>query len=57
MTTLNTDHSWVVIETATNQAIMETWQPSILAKINRERYHAMPITEWLAFLSKSETSS
>jgi hypothetical protein len=54
MSSLETVHSWVIVETATNRPIIETWQASIIPKINREKYHAVPIAEWLAGLSKTE---
>jgi hypothetical protein len=54
MSSLETTASWVIVETATNRPVLETWQPSIIGKINREKYHAVPIVEWLAGLSKTE---
>jgi hypothetical protein len=54
MSSLENTASWVIVETATNRPVIETWQPLIIGKINREKYHAVPIVEWLAGLSKTE---
>ena len=33
---------------------METYNEAILQKLNRDKYHAVPIYDWLAGLSKTE---
>ena len=54
MTTLDRTYSWVIVRTATNEPIMETYNEAILQKLNRDKYHAVPIYDWLAGLSKME---
>jgi hypothetical protein len=54
MTTLDQTYSWVIVRTATNEPIIETYNEAILSKLNRAKYHALPINDWLAGLSKTE---
>jgi hypothetical protein len=53
MSSLEKTASWVIVETATGRAVMETWQPAIVEKINREKYHATPIVEWLSSFNQA----
>jgi hypothetical protein len=34
--------SWIITETATGRAVLETWQASVAAKVNRDRYTVTP---------------
>jgi hypothetical protein len=39
--------SWVIVETATNKAICETYSMKTVAAINKAKYKAVPILEYL----------
>lgn len=43
--------SWVIVEIATNKAVMETWNRKIVAALNTEKYRAVPIMEYLTALN------
>jgi len=45
--------SWVIVENATGNAIFETFNPAIADKINRDKYSAVPILQYLQALNKS----
>ena len=45
--------SWVIVENATNNALFETFNPAIADKINRDKYSAVPILQYLQALNKS----
>lgn len=44
--------SWVIINIATDQAVCETYLKKIADAINKEKYKAVPILEYLGSLSK-----
>lgn len=44
--------SWVIREKGTGKVIMETFDPSVVAKINTERYEAVPILPYLQELNR-----
>ena len=44
--------SWVIIDTQTGAALFETFQASIILKINTARYEAVPILKYLQGLNK-----
>jgi hypothetical protein len=48
-----TSASWVFVERATGKAVMETFNPKLVAKLNTEKYRAVPIGEYLAGFNKS----
>ena len=48
--------SWVIIKKDTGQAVLETYQSSILNKINADKYKAVPILEYLCSLNKQVQS-
>ena len=43
--------SWVVTDKATGAAVLETWQASVAAKVNRDRYDVTPVMEYLQGLN------
>ena len=45
--------SWVIRNKETREVIMETFQRSILSKLNTEKYEALPIGEYLASLNRA----
>jgi len=48
--------SWVICDKSNGAAILETFSPAIVAKINTEKYQAIPILEYLVNLNRKETS-
>lgn len=44
--------SWVIVDKQTGAAIFETFQASIISKINAARYDAVPILIYLQGLNK-----
>jgi hypothetical protein len=45
--------SWVIIETATGRAVLETYQKSITEKVNTDKYLVIPILLYLQNLNKN----
>lgn len=43
--------SWVIINNATGNPLLETFNPKYVAALNTERYRAVPIIEWLTTLN------
>jgi len=43
--------SWVIVNKQTGKCVFETWQKSVMQKINTEKYKVVPIKEWLSSLS------
>ena len=52
MSSLITTASWVIVDKATNHAVFETFDESILSKLNTEKYQAIPILAYLQSLNK-----
>jgi hypothetical protein len=48
-----THGSWVITTIATKEAIFETFSEKIAGAINKEKYRAIPILEYLGSLNKS----
>ncbi len=44
--------SWVIVEKGTGKAVMETFDGSILPKLNTNKYEAVPIQIYLGSLNK-----
>lgn len=44
--------SWVIIEISTGTAILETYNPKVVAALNTTNYKAVPILEYLQGLNK-----
>ncbi|AGO49663.1 hypothetical protein Phi13:2_gp053 [Cellulophaga phage phi13:2] len=44
--------SWVIVNKHTNEVIFETWQKSITQKLNKDKYKAIQIKEWLSSLNQ-----
>jgi hypothetical protein len=51
MTTYRTA-SWVVVQKDTGKAILETFDPKMVAAINLDRYRVIPILEYLTTLNR-----
>jgi hypothetical protein len=49
---LNRTASWVIVETATQRVICETFSAKVVAALNTKRYSAVPIGEWLGSLNR-----
>jgi len=45
-------NSWIIVRIADNKAILETYNPAIVAKINTQKYMAIPAYEYLCNLNK-----
>lgn len=52
MTSLNRTASWVICERDTGRTVYETYSPELVARINRERYIAVPVLEYLQSLNR-----
>jgi hypothetical protein len=48
--------SWVIINKQTGAALFETFQASIIPKINTARYEAVPILTYLQQLNQKATA-
>lgn len=46
--------SWVIRHRETGKVIMETFKPRLVAKINVEKYEAVPILAYLQGLNRGE---
>ncbi len=44
--------SWVIVDSETGQAVMETFSEGMARAVNEPRFRAVPILEWLASLNK-----
>jgi hypothetical protein len=44
--------SWIIIKKETNEILFETYNSVMLKKINKEKYKAVPIIEYLNDLNK-----
>jgi hypothetical protein len=44
--------SWVIITKDTDSIVMETWQASMVRKLNTEKYYAVAIQDYLADLNR-----
>lgn len=49
----NATASWVIVETATGKAVMETFNAKLAASVNEPKYKAIPILDYLVSLSKA----
>ena len=45
--------SWVIVNKSSNKAIFETFNESVISKINQEKYQAIPILAYLQNLNKA----
>jgi len=43
--------SWVIVDKKTNEVLFETFQESILEKINTEKFKIVPILEYLVSIN------
>lgn len=43
--------SWVIREKGSTEAILETFSPTVVEKINTDKYEAIPIGQYLANLN------
>lgn len=44
--------SWVIVHKASGRAVLETFNPETVARINTAVYRAVPILEWLQSLNR-----
>lgn len=49
--------SWVIVDRSTGKAVIETFEGGWLSLINREKYEAVPILEWLQKLNTKPEKS
>lgn len=45
--------SWVVVDRATDKAILETFSPTMAAAINTNAYEVLPILDWLQRVNRN----
>ena len=45
--------SWIIVSRATGAPVLETWQASIAAKVNRAAYEVFTAAQWLGSLNGS----
>jgi hypothetical protein len=45
--------SWVIVEKATGKAVLETFNPKVVANLNTAKYKAVPIGEYLGSLNRA----
>jgi hypothetical protein len=53
MSSLNNTSSWVIVEVATNKAILETFSQKVASAINTNKYKAIPILAYLQQFNQS----
>ena len=46
--------SWVIRQKATGVVVMETFNAALVGKLNKERYEAVPILEYLVSLNRAK---
>ena len=46
--------SWVIVDLDTGKPVLETYCATLIVKINKQRYQAVPILEWLQSLNKKD---
>lgn len=44
--------SWIIRNKETREVICETWNPLVVARLNKRKYEAVPILEYLGRLNK-----
>lgn len=49
--------SWVIVDKATDEAVLETFSAKIAKAINTEKYNVVPILEYLQSLNRKLTFS
>lgn len=47
--------SWVIVNKATGRAVLEVWQASVAAKVNRAAYDVFAALEWLQRINLEPT--
>jgi hypothetical protein len=52
MTSLKSTASWVIVDNETNKPLFETFSKKIASSINKNRYKAIPILEYLQNFNK-----
>jgi hypothetical protein len=40
-------NSWTIVSRETGKAVLETWQPSVVAKVNTDKYEVLTTYDWL----------
>lgn len=46
-----TPASWVILSKETGKAVLETFSAKVVSSVNTEKYHAVPIMEYLQSLN------
>lgn len=44
--------SWIIVRKADRQAIAETFKSYVAEAINKDKYEAVPVAEWLSNVGK-----
>lgn len=44
--------SWVIVRIDTGQAVCELYNKRLVDRINKDKYKAVPVGEWLASLNR-----
>lgn len=53
MSSLLKTHSWVIVDNATGEAVVELFNPSLVAHVNLNKYKVVPILQYLQNLNKT----
>lgn len=48
--------SWIIKRKATGEVMFETFNPAVVAKLNRKNYTAIPILEYLVSINGKATA-
>ena len=48
---LSKPSSWVILRRSTGEPVLETHNPLVIEHINKDKFFAMPITEYLPLLN------
>jgi threonine aldolase len=55
--TLSKTASWVVVRKSDGKPIFEIWQRSVAQKINKNKFIAVPILEYLQSLNQEQSNA
>jgi len=45
--------SWVIVNIATGEPVMETYSERMVQSLNTDKYRAVPILEWLQSINRA----
>lgn len=50
--TLTKTYSWIIRKNGKSTALLETFNPAVVAKLNTDKYNAVPVLEYLQDMNK-----